>query len=266
MVDYQGFISTVAEHAHAPAEEAERAACATLQTLAERLTAGETEDVAERLPAELRACLEGAGAFEPFHVDEFLRRVEERAGLDRSHAERDARAVFVALWRAVGPDEFDDLRAELPNDFEPLLGDALREPAPPPAAGTEATVSFDEFIGRVAERAGLDSARARRAAEAVLEVLAYRITAGEVEDLERRLPAELQPALERGKDERRPARPLSLDTFLAMVADREGVDRGQAAEHARAVLDVLREAVGEGEFHDVTEQLSGEYQVLLRRG
>jgi uncharacterized protein (DUF2267 family) len=266
MVDYDGFISTVSERAHAPTEEAERAACATLQTLAERLTAGETEDVAELLPAQLRACLDAPGAFEPFHADEFLRRIAERAGLDRSHAERDARAVFVALWRAVGPDEFADLRAELPTDFEPLLDDALHEPPPPPPAGTAATMSIDEFIGRVAERTGLDRRRAQRAAEAVLEALAYRITAGQVEDLERRLPAELQSALERGKAERRPARPLSLDTFLALIADRGGVDRGQAAEHARAVLAVLREAVGEDEFHDTTEQLPGEYQVLLRSG
>jgi uncharacterized protein (DUF2267 family) len=127
-------------------------------------------------------------------------------------------------------------------------------------------VSVDEFIGRVADRAGLDRERAQRTAEAVLEALAYRITAGQVEDLERRLPAELQPAVERGKGQRRPARPLSLDTFLALIADRERVDRGQAAEHARAVLDVLREAIGEDEFHDTTAQLPGEYRVLLRRG
>jgi uncharacterized protein (DUF2267 family) len=265
-VDYHGFIGTVSERAHAPPEEAERASCATLQTLAERLTAGEAEDVAERLPGPLRACLHRAGAYEPFHADEFLRRVALRARLDPSHAERDARAVFVALRHAIGPDEFDDLRSELPRDLESLLDDALREPPPPPPGGTAATVSADELVARVAERTGLGADRAWRAAEAVLEVLAYRITAGEVEDLERRLPAELQPALERGKAQRRPARPLSLETFLAMIAEREGVDRGQAAEHARAVLAVLREAIGDDEFHDVTAQLPGEYRVLLRSG
>lgn len=88
---------------------------------------------------------------------------------------------------------------------------------------------------------------------------------GQVEDLERRLPSELQPALERGKAPRRSARPLSLDRFLAMIAEREGVDRGQAAEHARAVFAALREAVGEKEFHDTTEQLPREYRALLRR-
>lgn len=223
MADYEGFIRTVSERAHASVEHAERAACAPLRTLAERRTAGETEDVAERLPAELRRRLGGADGFDPFHVEEFLRRVEERAGLDRPHAERHARAVFVALRRAVRPDEFDDLRSELPKDFEPLLADAVREPAPPP--GTEATVSVDELIGRVAERAGLDRDRARRAVEAVLEALAHWITAGH-----------------------------------------EGVDGGQAAEHARAVLDVLREVTGDDEFHDTTAQLPGEYRVLLRRG
>src|SRR4051794_33585242 len=144
MPDYDDFIGTVAERADAPPQEAERAACATLQTLAERLTTGETEDIAERLPAQLRSCLDGAGPFEAFHVDEFLRRVAERARLDRPRAERDARAVFVALWHTVGPHEFDDLRAELPHDFDPLLYDALHEPALPPA-GILATLSTAEF-------------------------------------------------------------------------------------------------------------------------
>jgi uncharacterized protein (DUF2267 family) len=113
--------------------------------------------------------------------------------------------------------------------------------------------------------AGLDREHAWRATEAVLEVLAYRITAGQVEDLERRLPPELQQALERGKAQRRSARPLSVDTFVGLIAKRESVDRGQAAEHARAVFAVLREAVGGKEFHDTTEQPPPEYRALLRR-
>lgn len=265
MVDYQGFIGIVSDRARATTAEAERAACATVQTLAERLTTGEMEDIAEGLPDELRRCIDDAAPFEAFHAEEFLRRVAERAGLDRAQAESAVRAVLVALRYAVGSDEFNDLRSELPSDFGPLLADALSETIPPPA-GIAAGVSADELIGRVAERSGLDPSRARRALDAVLEVLAYRITAGQVEDLERRLPGAFQPALERGKAERRAARPLSLETFLALVADREGVDRGQAAEHVRAVLDVLREVIGEDEFHDTTAQLPGEYGVLLRKG
>lgn len=99
------------------------AARAALQTLAERLTLGETDDIAE--PA-------GAAAVVPlpleqdlrFHVDEFLRRVA--AHVDEPAARRDAGAVLAALLRAVGPEEFHDMASELPSDFDPLLDEALR--------------------------------------------------------------------------------------------------------------------------------------------
>src|SRR4051794_30783528 len=100
MPDYDGFISTVAERADAPPEEAERAACATLQTLAERLTAGETEDIAERLPAQLRSCLDGAGPFEAFHADEFLRRVGSGRG---STARAPSATPVRSSWRCDAP-------------------------------------------------------------------------------------------------------------------------------------------------------------------
>jgi uncharacterized protein (DUF2267 family) len=38
----------------------------------------------------------------------------------------------------------------------------------------------------------------------------------------------------------------------------------QAAEHARAVLTTLREAVGEQEWRDTADQLPDEYGPLLR--
>lgn len=268
-MDYQDFISTVEEVAHIPDDEAERVACATLQTLAERISTGETEDLAERLPDELRSCLLTADEHGRFHVDEFIRRISQRAGLEPPVAERDARAVFGALWLAVGPDEFADMRSELPMDFEPLLDDALREAPrprlsepPPPDA-----MSYEDFVDRVAERAVLDRERAQRATDAGLEELAIRITGGQVDDLERLLAPELRPPLERGRARSRgAAESLTLDTFLAEIARREGVDRGQATEHARAVLRTLREAVGEKEWHDTTAQLPDEYSLLWRRG
>jgi uncharacterized protein (DUF2267 family) len=266
---YQGFIATVREVAHIPDDEAERVACATLQTLAERISVGETEDLAERLPDELGSCLLAADDRDRFHVDEFIRRISERAGLDPPAAERDARAVLGALWLAVGPDEFADMRSELPQDFEPLLDDALRAaPAlpgvsdpPPPEA-----MRYEDVVERVADRAGLDREGARRATDAVLEELAIRITGGQVDDLERVLAPELRPPLERGRARSGgAAQPLTLDTFLAEIARREGVDRGRAAEHARAVLTTLREAVGEQEWRDTTAQLPRAYRMLWRR-
>jgi uncharacterized protein (DUF2267 family) len=268
-VDYDGFLSTVEDVGQIPADQAERVACATLRTLSERISSGEAEDLAERLPRELGRCLEPERKQEPFHVDEFLRRVGERAQLDADAAERETRAVLAAVLAAVGPDEFADMRSELPRDFDPLLDDALRS-APPPTADIPQppeALSLDAWRARVARRAHIDEARAQQAIEAVLEALASRITGGEIDDVEPLLPPALRPALERGRARSGArARPLSVDAFLDLVAELEGVDRGTAAESARAVMRTLREAIGEKEFHDIAEQLPGEYRMLWRAG
>jgi uncharacterized protein (DUF2267 family) len=264
VIGYDEFIGTVRERAQITGEEAEKTACATLRTLAERITEGELLDLAERLPEPLRACADADGPPEPFHVDEFLHRVAERAGVDESAAERDARAVFVALWRAVGPNEFTDMRAQLPSDFEPLLDAAVAEAAPPEPG--EPAVGYDEFVDRVASALGADRVRAEQAAAAVLEALAARITWGQAEDIARRLPPELRPALERGRAlSGGRAKPMPVDAFLELIARREDVDKDAATEHARAVLRVLRETIGEKEFKDTADQLPGEYKALLLR-
>ncbi|MCW3001767.1 MAG: hypothetical protein JWQ20_1065 [Conexibacter sp.] len=268
MITYDGFLATVQETAEIPRDEAERASCATLRTLSERISSGEAEDLAERLPGELRSCVDTDHRPDLFARDEFLGRVADRARIGATAAERDARAVLTALWRAVGPDEFADMRSQLPKDFDPLLDDALRAA---PSAALDApvpaeAVSADAFLSRVAERAGIDRERAEQAADAVLEELAIRITVGQVDDLERRLPRELRPPLERGVARSRAARPLALDTFLTDIARREGVDRSAATEHARAVLTTLRQAIGEREWTDTTAQLPDEYRQLWRVG
>ena len=85
-IDHHGFVTTVEQVAHIPEEEAERVACATLEALASRISAGEAEDIAERLPGE-RSCLEADGGAQRFHVDELLRRVADGAGIDREAAD-----------------------------------------------------------------------------------------------------------------------------------------------------------------------------------
>ncbi|MCO6011675.1 DUF2267 domain-containing protein [Actinoallomurus purpureus] len=56
---------------------------------------------------------------------------------------------------------------------------------------------------------------------------------------------------------------MSLDEFLRIIADREGIDRFAASIHARAVFATLREAVGDEEYFGVTLQLPPDYAVLL---
>jgi uncharacterized protein (DUF2267 family) len=209
--------------------------------------------------------LTGQDNAEAFDLEEFLRRIAAREDVPLPSAEQHARAVFAALGSTVSHDEIADMASELPKDFQPLISAAELgpEPADPPEPRA---MRFEDFIEHVARRSGLQPHDALRATEAVLEALADRISGGEVDDLAARLPAALQPPLERGKVQSNgAARPLSLDEFLRGSAEREGVTPEEAKEHARAVFATLREAVGEKEFSDVTAQLPKDYAALLAR-
>jgi uncharacterized protein (DUF2267 family) len=238
-------------------EQAERAIEATLRTLAERITGGEAEDVARVLPEELRPFLfPTREEAEPFGLDEFYRRVADRAGVDRATAARHASAVFAALGVAVAPGELRDMAAQLPQEYEPLLR----------AAGLGRRSGPGEpydVVLNVAELTGLDRGQARKATEAVLETLAVRISAGEVEDLEKEVPPPLRSALGRGLRESPEARRMSVDEFLDRIAEREGTGREEAAEHTRAVFAALRELISDKELSDIAAQLPQEYAPLL---
>jgi uncharacterized protein (DUF2267 family) len=255
-MEYERFVTLVGQGTGAGRERAERAIHATLQTLAERIAAGEARDLAGRLPPDVAPWLATISDAAGFDRDEFLRRVAEREGVDMVTAERDTRAVFTALGQAITPKELDDLAAELSKDFDPLL----------PRGHQIDVMTAERFVQRVAERAGVDPQRAWHATEAVLETLSERIAGGEVEDLIARLPLELHGALRRGlaRTAGKPVR-MSLDDFIARVGEREGVDIAGAREHARAVFATLREAAGDDEFFDITDQLPGEYRAIAAR-
>jgi uncharacterized protein (DUF2267 family) len=255
-MDSDSFITTVARFAGIGQEEAERAARATLQTLAERIAEGEARDLAEQLPPELGPWLATTSGAEPFDVDEFLRRIAEREGVDPEDAERRAKAVFAALGAALSADEFADLTAELPKDYWRLL----------PRGPYVAILPADEFLRGVADRAGIDVEPARRATDAVLETLAERIAGGEVDDLVSRLPTQLHVPLKLGREQGgEEAMRMPFEEFLRRVAEREGASPEEAREHARAVFVTLREAVGDDEFFDVTAELPDEYVRELAR-
>jgi uncharacterized protein (DUF2267 family) len=268
-VDYRAFITTVEREAGiSEHEEAQRAACLTLHTLAQRISGGEVEDLAEKLPGELRPCMKSEGPAQRFHVDEFIDRIESELPTDHATAERAARGVFVALRNAVGRDEFEDMRAQLPDDFAPLLADSEPESSEAGAVpGQPPPVTIEDILDRVGQRTGLDREAARRTVEAFLEVLASRITAGQVEDLQSVVPRELRPALERGRRSGTGTGVrMSLEEFLDRFALLAGIDQEKASRHAGAVLNVLRELVGIKEWHDTLAQLPDEYRTLLRQG
>lgn len=200
------------------------------------------------MPAPLSGWLYTTTGPEPFGYEEFLRRVAAREGTEIATAERHARAVFAALARAVDRDELNDLAAELPQDFGPLVAEARRTFF----RGVDAST----FLAKVGERAGIGADAARRVTEAVLETLAERISTGEVEDLAAVLPLEFRPALERGK---RGPQKMNLDAFLERVANRLQITPLQARGFVEAVFMTLRETVPRDEFLDVVAELPYEY-------
>jgi uncharacterized protein (DUF2267 family) len=119
---YPQFIKLVSERGRAiPRDEADAITRATLETLGERLTAGEARDLAAQLPPELQDRLTSASEeAEPFDLDEFIRRVRTRAQVAEAEARDGVYAVIQTLQDAVSFGEFDDVLQQLPNEFEPL--------------------------------------------------------------------------------------------------------------------------------------------------
>jgi uncharacterized protein (DUF2267 family) len=121
-VQYDEFTEKVAERAGVEREQAEALTVATLQTLAERITGGEVHDLVAQLPGPLKGAVpeRPAGTAEAFDLDEFERRVADRAGVPRESVETGLRSVFQTLGEAVTRGEFEDVLSQLPNEFRPL--------------------------------------------------------------------------------------------------------------------------------------------------
>jgi uncharacterized protein (DUF2267 family) len=118
---YPEFISKVARPTALPRDEADAITRATLETLGERIAGGEARDLAAQLPQELQEPLESASEEpEPYGLDEFIRRVGERAQVAPADARAGINAVFQTLEEAVSFGEFEDVMAQLPDEFGTL--------------------------------------------------------------------------------------------------------------------------------------------------
>src|SRR5262245_39723749 len=107
-------------------DEAERAAHATLQTLAERLPRSEALHILRELPTELKPWIYTATDAAAFDIDDFLIKVADREDTDVETALRHARAVFFALGDALSAAEVAHLAVSLPQNFAPLVAEAQR--------------------------------------------------------------------------------------------------------------------------------------------
>lgn len=111
-------------------ESTAEARCATettLRVLGARLAEPEAENLAAQLPDSLGAALtwESATEAEPFDVDAFVDRVRDGEAtddrLDEDDAEKHATAVVTVLADAVTRGEAEDVRAQLPGDYDRLF-------------------------------------------------------------------------------------------------------------------------------------------------
>lgn len=124
-------------------------------------------------------------------------------------------------------------------------------------------MQHDEFIGQVQARARLSSrGEAETVTRAVLEALAARLAGGQPENLGGQLPPEIARHLEVDGE----AEKLSLEEFFDHVGRECGSARPDAVHHSRVVLEVLAEAVGEGETGKVRQQLPEEFAPLFTSG
>ncbi|RCV49994.1 DUF2267 domain-containing protein [Marinitenerispora sediminis] len=126
-MQHDEFIGHVQDRARlASRGEAERAARATLQTLAERLPSGLARNLAGQLPIEIGDQLETAATGEAagavrFGEQEFFDRVAERAGTDRAGGGRLARAVCAVTCEAVDQPLRERTHDVLPEDMRELF-------------------------------------------------------------------------------------------------------------------------------------------------
>jgi uncharacterized protein (DUF2267 family) len=121
-MDYETLEKTVSERAGMSRSHARTLIRATLDTLSERLTRGEANDLAAQLPEPAKEWLVSSEPeAEKFGLEEFVRRVSRRAAVPPEEAERAVSAVFSTLREAVTAGEFRDVLSQLPSEFSTLV-------------------------------------------------------------------------------------------------------------------------------------------------
>lgn len=111
--------------------------------------------------------------------DEFITKVGQRADVSLDTAEALTAVTLRTLAERISGGEAEDLAAQLPDELKPYLT-GVDEPAQP--------FGPDEFVRRVAERAGTDPDRARAGVRAEFTTLREAVTLGEVDDVVSQLP------------------------------------------------------------------------------
>ncbi|MFI7490466.1 DUF2267 domain-containing protein [Micromonospora echinaurantiaca] len=124
---------------------------------------------------------------------ELVGQVQARARLaDIGAATSAIRATLQTLGERVPDGLAENIAAELPRE----IGEYLRQTAKSPSGG----LRFDreEFVGRVADRAGMDRPEAAEAARVVLEVVGEATQGRIMERLQAALPTDIRQLVPAG--------------------------------------------------------------------
>jgi uncharacterized protein (DUF2267 family) len=134
-MNFDEFIAAVQQRAAGiTREEAERAAFATLEVLADRITAGEANDLASQLPKPFKDALRPLKAeAEPFGLKEFVDRVAAKVGETSVPPKELVRAVLTTVREAVTGGEFEDVMQQLPDEFWEVVEPTSWRGGPRPA-------------------------------------------------------------------------------------------------------------------------------------
>ncbi|MGI9212035.1 MAG: DUF2267 domain-containing protein [Methylococcaceae bacterium] len=120
---YEDFLGQVQHQARlASLEEAVRAIRATLETFGERLYGGSADNLAAQLPMEIGHFLRTPPYHGRFTLEDFYQRVAEREGRGLSDAIFHARVVLNVMEVAVDSGEMKKIRAQLPHEWDSLMG------------------------------------------------------------------------------------------------------------------------------------------------
>jgi uncharacterized protein (DUF2267 family) len=110
-------------------ETAKRATAAVFHALRDRLMPEESDQVADQLPAELKAMWRAGEKTDrrplKLHREEFFDRVKDEIGLaSRREGRGVTLAVFAALKEQLSPGEAEDVLAQLPKDLKEVWAEA----------------------------------------------------------------------------------------------------------------------------------------------
>lgn len=126
---YAQFIQKVQEYAGLEnPDEAAKVIKATLETMSERMPRTHREHLAAQLPDEMKDFFPKHQHMEYLSLEEFYRRIGNRADISLHNAVKYAEVMARVLREAVASGELEDILAVFPDEYNELFG---RKPLSP---------------------------------------------------------------------------------------------------------------------------------------